>query len=248
MKRRLMYALVAMTAMFAAVGLTPNATAAGTQVVLNKPPTARITGQTSGIFVGDTITYSGTGSSDPGGKIAGYAWSATAKGAVVGSATASTAAVTFTAAGTTTISLTVTDNGLLNGLFGPVMVQKATTTLDVTVKVRPNGPPVFGAPGPQISAPTGYFASGSVAYTDPDGDDVDITKVVCSGCVGTPSIYNNSTNAGVPNALQHGGFSVNTACYPRNIGLEITISDGHGHEATTYRSIVVYQGTSSCTG
>lgn len=72
----------------------------------NQPPTARANGPYTGT-AGQPIAFSSSGSSDPDGSIASYAWS-------FGDGTTSTQASppkTYAAAGTYTATLTVTDNG-----------------------------------------------------------------------------------------------------------------------------------------
>lgn len=212
---------------------------------LNAPPTARITAPAGQVYVGDTVTFSGAESSDPDGQVAGYAWSASGA-SVTGSAASKTAAVSFTQAGTAKITLTVTDNGVLNGLLnpilGPQLTETGTTTKDVKVIVRPNRAPVFTTFRGPNSAPTAYFVGNNIGFTDPDGDDVDIVTISCSGCRGTASIFNNSSGAGVPNAEQREGFVVNTPCFQQNIGVNVTIDDRHGHQATINRTITIYNG------
>ena len=86
----------------------------------NQPPTASFTNSCTDL----ACTFNGTGSSDPDGSIASYAWNwgdGTADG------TGSTPSHTYAAAGTYTVRLTVTDN---NGATG-------TTTTPVTVTAPP---------------------------------------------------------------------------------------------------------------
>jgi chitodextrinase len=92
----------------------------------NDPPTAVATASCSGA----TCSFSGAGSSDPDGTIAGYLWDfgdgATATGVTV--------TRTFTASGTYTVELIVTDD---DG-------DEAVTSVDVTVTVT--GPPTGPIP------------------------------------------------------------------------------------------------------
>ena len=236
---------VAATAVATAALLVAPSPAGAASYGLNAPPTAKITGPAGQVYVGDTVTFSGAESSDPDGQVAGYAWSAT-DAALTSSNAAKTATFSFPKAGTARITLTVTDNGVLNGLLnpiiGPQLTESGTTTKNVNVIVRPNRAPVFTTFRGPNSAPTAYFVGNNVGFTDPDGDDVDIVSVTCSGCRGTPSYFNNSSGAGTPNAEQREGFLVNTPCYQQNIGVNITIDDRHGHQATINRTIIVYNG------
>ena len=86
----------------------------------NQPPTASFTSSCTDL----ACSFNGTGSTDPDGTIASYAWNwgdATADGS------GATANHTYAAAGTYTARLTVTDN---NGATG-------TTTSPVTVTAPP---------------------------------------------------------------------------------------------------------------
>ena len=82
------------------------------------------------MITGRTVTFSGAGSSDPDGTIAGYAWS-------FGDGTTGTGATpshTYAADGTFTVTLTVTDD---DGATG-------TTTRSVTVAAPPVEPVAVG--------------------------------------------------------------------------------------------------------
>ncbi|NYJ06259.1 beta strand repeat-containing protein [Petropleomorpha daqingensis] len=95
-------------------------TAVAGPVAPNQNPTAAFTATQNGLTVG----VDGTGSSDPDGQIASYAWNwgdSTAPGS------GATASHTYAAAGTYTVTLTVTDN----------RGGTATTTHDVTVANAP---------------------------------------------------------------------------------------------------------------
>lgn len=77
----------------------------------NTPPVANA-GSDQVAFVGDLVTLTGAGSSDPDGTITGYSWTQISGPAVTLSST-TTASPTFTpaAVGTCVIGLIVTDNG-----------------------------------------------------------------------------------------------------------------------------------------
>jgi PKD repeat protein len=121
----------------------------------NQPPTAMISGPTSGIANAD-VTFDGSGSMDPDGTIAAYDWD-------LGDGTAATgASVTHAyAEGSYTVTLTVTDDA------GDT--DTATLTIDVSV---PNVPPVAEIAGPANgTAGTAVTFDGS-ASSDPDGNIV----------------------------------------------------------------------------
>lgn len=120
----------------------------------NQPPVSRITGPSS-TSAGITVTFSGTGSTDPDGTIATYDWN-------FGDGTAgSGATVTKSfAAGTWPVQLTVTDNlGLTNTAMVPIVVAAAGT----------NVPPTANAGGPYSGTVGSAIAFNGAGSTDSDG-------------------------------------------------------------------------------
>ncbi|SEI02395.1 MULTISPECIES: PKD domain-containing protein [unclassified Leifsonia] len=94
---------------------TPAQNPVTTTLPPNQPPVASFTASTNGL----TVSVDGTGSSDPDGTIAGYAWDF-GDGATATTATASHA---YASGGTYTVTLTVTDNrGGTNAATKPVTV------------------------------------------------------------------------------------------------------------------------------
>ncbi len=117
-------------------------------VVANQPPVASFTTSVSGL----SVSADGTGSSDPDGTIAGYAWTAD------GGQTSSDPKPTFTFpdTGTYTIGLTVTDNdGATN-----------TTSHQVSVVKPANQPPVASF---TVSVSGLSVNVNGSASSDPDG-------------------------------------------------------------------------------
>lgn len=104
----------------------------------NRAPTARVAANFD-VFIGDSVTLSGTQSSDSDGSIASYVWAQTAGTPTVTLENADTATASFTAPDVTadsdlTFQLTVTDN------------EGATATATVVVTVNLDDPPVAIAP------------------------------------------------------------------------------------------------------
>ncbi|QTE28896.1 PKD domain-containing protein [Pengzhenrongella sicca] len=114
---------------------------------VNQVPIASFTAASSLL----TADVDATGSSDPDGTIAGYAWSF----GDGGTATGATASHAYTAGGTYTITLTVTDNSGAT----------ATTTRDVTVALA-NVPPTASFTATATGLSAAVDAAGS---SDPDG-------------------------------------------------------------------------------
>ncbi|HVP10078.1 MAG TPA: glycoside hydrolase family 44 protein, partial [Phycisphaerae bacterium] len=122
---------------------------------VNQPPNAVISAIPTSGTAPLTVSFSGTGSSDPDGSIASYAW-AFGDGAT---ATGATASHTYQTAGTYTAKLTVTDNGGAT----------ASTTVTITVAAA-NQPPkaVISATPASGAAPLAVSFNGT-GSSDPDG-------------------------------------------------------------------------------
>ncbi|MEN0083467.1 MAG: PKD domain-containing protein [Leifsonia sp.] len=112
----------------------------------NQPPVAAFTSSQSNL----TVNVDGTGSSDPDGTIAAYAWDF----GDGGTATTATASHAYVAAGTYTISLTVTDD------------KGAKNTIAKQVTVVANKPPVASFTSSVSNLNVAFDASAS---SDPDG-------------------------------------------------------------------------------
>ncbi|RKR72934.1 beta strand repeat-containing protein [Frondihabitans australicus] len=130
-------------------GATGTATSSVTVVAphVNQPPSAVITASTTGL----KVSVDGTGSSDPDGTVASYAWNF-GDGST---ATGSTSSHTYLAGGTYTVTLTVTDNSGATG----------TATQSVTV-AAPNQAPVASM---TLGANALTLTADGSASQDPDG-------------------------------------------------------------------------------
>jgi PKD repeat protein len=133
--------------------VTDNAAATGqtvhtvTVTAPNAPPVASFTSACNGL----TCSFNASGSSDPDGTIASYAWS-------FGDATSGSGATTshtFAAGGSYPVTLTVTDNAAATG--------QTVGTVTVTA---PNAPPVVSFTSACSALTCSFDASGS---SDPDG-------------------------------------------------------------------------------
>ncbi|MDM7855569.1 PKD domain-containing protein [Cellulomonas alba] len=146
-------------------GATASTTNTVTAVAPNQAPVSSFTASTKDL----TATLDGTGSSDPDGKVASYAWSF-GDGST---GTGSTATHTYAKAGTYTVTLAVTDD------------RGATTSSSKTVTaVEPNKAPLasFTASAQDLTA--SVDASGS---SDPDGSIASYAWDFGDGATGTGS-------------------------------------------------------------
>jgi PKD repeat protein len=131
--------------------------------VPNEPPVSDPNGPYSA-QVGETITFDGSGSTDPDGSIASYAW-AFGDGST-GTGVNPTHA--YATAGTFTVSLMVTDNdGATN-----------TASTTATIAEVPNEPPVSDPNGP-YSAQVGAGKSGRQTDQDHVGGPERRSRELC---------------------------------------------------------------------
>ena len=139
------------------------ATAVTTRVVtVNGRPTARFTATPNPAQVGQPVTFDASGSSDPGGTIASYAWDLDNDGQF-DDASGVTTSRAF-AEGTHTVGLLVTDN----------LGATDTATLSVTVNAAPTAPPPNQPPAASFTAVPAAPLTGDVVTfvstsTDPNG-------------------------------------------------------------------------------
>jgi YD repeat-containing protein len=137
-----------------------SATATTTRVltVQNRLPTASFTATPNPVVSGNSVSFNGSGSTDPDGTISKYEWDFDGNGSYETStgATATTTKV-FATAGNVTVGLRVTDNS--GGT--------ATTTKALTVSNRAPTASFTATPNP---VPTGTAVSfNGAGSTDPDG-------------------------------------------------------------------------------
>ncbi|PYR56600.1 MAG: hypothetical protein DMF91_21530 [Acidobacteria bacterium] len=140
-------------------------------VIVNAPPVAAFTSACSGL----TCSFNASGSSDPDGTIASYAWTF-GDGTTGAGATTSR---TYAAGGSYTVTLTVTDNGGAASQTGHV----------VTV----NAPPVASFTSACSGLTCSFNASGS---SDPDGTIASYAWTFGDGTTGSGATANHTYAAG----------------------------------------------------
>jgi len=152
----------------------------------NAPPTANA-GTSQAVSGGVLVTLNGTGSNDPDGSIASYAWTQTA-GTAVTLSNAAVAQPTFTspavgAATTLTFSLVVTDN---RG------AASSAATVNVTVSPGTNIAPIANAGTDQSVTSGSQVTLNGTGSTDADGT---IASYAWTQTVGVPVNLSNATVA-----------------------------------------------------
>jgi PKD repeat protein len=201
-------------------GLT-NSVTKSYRVTANPPPTASFTSScTQG-----ACTFDGSASSDPGGSIAGYAW--TFGDTADNTATGATPSHTYTTSGNKTVTLTVTDNA---GATGSV-----THTVAVTVT-----PPANAAP---TAAFTSACADRSCAF---DGS----TSTDDGGIVSYDWDFGDGTT---PHGTGVAPSHPYAAAGPYDVVLTVTDAQGLTNSVTITTTVPdnaapVAAFTSSCTG
>jgi YD repeat-containing protein len=191
------------------------ATASRVLTVQNRLPTASFTATPATVVSGSSVTFNGSGSTDPDGTIAKYEWDFDGNGTYETS-TGSTSTTTraMPVPGTITVGLRVTDN---NG-------GTATTTRTVTVTNRAPTASFTATPNP---VPTGtnvtFNGSGS---SDPDG-----TVAKYEWDLDGNGTYETSTGATATTSKSFAAAGTVT------VGLRVT--DNLGLTATTTRAVTV---------
>ncbi len=191
------------------------ATASDTvNISVDLPPVAEA-GPDQAVTSGATVTLNGTGSYDPDGTIASYAWVQTAGATVVltGAATATPTFIAPNASGTLTFVLTVTDNS-------------GATASDM-VSVSVNLPPVAEA-GPDQAVTSGVTVTlnGAGSY-DPDGT---IVSYAWTQTAGAPVVLGGA-NTATP--------SFTAPATAGTLSFRLTVTDNAGSSASAVVNIVV---------
>jgi PKD repeat protein len=174
----------------------------------NQPPTAAIGGPSQG-QTGETLSFSGSGSSDADGTIASYAWD-------FGDSTSGSGAdVThsYAAAGTYTLRLTVTDN------------DGASDQADQTVQISAP-PPVNQPPTAVISGPVTAVVSQTLAFDAGSSSDADGSIVSYAWSFGDGATANGVSVSHM--YTQVGGYQVS-----------LTVTDDDGATATSGYTIQI---------
>ena len=196
----------------------------------NTPPTANANGPYSGT-VGQAVSFSSAGSTDPGGSIASYAWTF----GDGGTSSAANPSHSYANAGTYNVSLTVTDNQ------GASSASSATTA---TITAAGNQPPTANANGPYTGTPGAAVSFSSAGSTDSDGSIASYSWTFGDGGTSTAAnpthtysnagtyavtltVTDNNGASGTANATATIGGQV-SSCDPANLNVSINSTSQDG--------------------
>jgi PKD repeat protein len=194
-----------------------------TYTAANQPPTAAITANPTNGPVPLTVSFDGTGSSDPEGKSLSYSWDLNGDG-TFGDATGPTASYTYTTAGVYQPSLRVTDD------------QGASDTKTVTVTAGNTAPTaVVDTPPSSLTWKVGDPINFSGHATDAQDGALPASalswSVILHHCF-TPTDCHTHLIQNI-NAVSSGSFTAPDHEYPCWLELQLTATDSGGLTSTT---------------
>jgi glucose/arabinose dehydrogenase len=188
----------------------------------NQPPTARISATPTTGDAPLTVSFDGSGSTDPESGPLGYSWDLNGDG-TFGDATSPTASFTYSNSGTFTARLRVTDN------------QGASNTASVTITVGNTAPTaVIDTPAPTLTWKVGDPISFSGHASDAQDGTLPASalhwSMILHHCY-TPNDCHTHTVQEV-NGVTSGSFSAPDHQYPYWIELRLTATDSGGLTST----------------
>jgi glucose/arabinose dehydrogenase len=194
-----------------------------TYTAANQPPTAVITASPTNGPTPLSVSFDGTGSSDPEGKPLSYSWDLNGDG-VFGDATGPTASYTYTTAGVYHASLRVTDD------------QGATDTASVTITAGNTAPAaVIDSPTSSLTWKVGDAINFSGHATDAQDGPLPASalswSLILHHCYTPTDCHTHlvQTTSGVAS----GSFTAPDHAYPCWLELQLTATDSGGLTSTT---------------
>jgi PKD repeat protein len=189
----------------------------------NQPPTAVLTASPSNGPAPLTVSFDGTGSSDPEGRALTYSWDLNGDG-TFGDATGSTASYTYIPAGVYHPSLRVTDD------------QGATDTASTTVTVGNTAPSaVIDSPASSLTWKVGDTINFSGHATDPQDGTLPASalswSLIMHHCF-TPTDCHTHLIQTI-NGVSSGSITAPDHAYPCWLELQLTATDSGGLRSTT---------------
>jgi glucose/arabinose dehydrogenase len=194
-----------------------------TYTAANQPPTAVITANPTNGLAPLTVSFNGTGSSDPEGKPLSYSWDLNGDG-TFGDATGPTASYTYTTAGVYHPSLRVTDD------------QGATDTKSVTVTVGNTAPTaVIDTPTSSLTWKVGDTINFSGHATDTQDGTLPASRLTWSlilhHCFSPSDCHTHLIQT--LNGVSSGSVTAPDHEYPCWLELQLTATDSGGLTSTT---------------
>jgi len=188
----------------------------------NQPPTARIGASPTSGSAPLTVSFDGTGSTDPEARPLTYSWDLNGDG-TFGDSTSSTATYTYTSSGAYTAKLRVTDD------------QGATDTASVTITVGNTAPTaVIDTPGASLTWKVGDTIGFSGHASDAQDGTLPASalswSMVLHHC-STPNNCHTHTIQDFP-GVASGSFSAPDHQYPCWIEVRLTATDSGGLTST----------------
>jgi glucose/arabinose dehydrogenase/PKD repeat protein len=189
----------------------------------NQPPTASITASPTNGGVPLTVSFDGSGSTDPEGRPLTYSWDLNGD-QVFGDATGPTATHTYTAQGTYTAGLRVTDD------------QGATDVASVTITAG-NSAPVAMIDAP--SASLTWKVGDPIGFSGHASDTQDGTlpasalswKLIVHHCTSPTDCHTHEVQTA--NGTASGSFTAPDHSYPCWLEVQLTATDSGGLTSTT---------------
>jgi len=194
-----------------------------TYTAANQPPTAVISASPTSGTPPLTVSFSGTGSSDPEGRPLTYSWDLNGDG-TFGDATGATATHTYTASGTYQPSLRVIDD------------QGATDTESVTITVGNTAPlPVIDAPAAGLTWKVGDTINFTGHATDAQDGTLPASalrwKLIMHHCFTPTDCHAHELQTF--NGVSSGSFAAPDHKYPCWLELQLTATDSGGLASTS---------------
>ena len=185
----------------------------------NQPPTAVATASPTSGPVPLTVNFTGSGSSDPDGTIASYAWDLDGDGQYDDS-TAANPTFQYATAGARTVRLRVTDNIGAEDVSDPI-----------TITAGSNPPTaVIDTPAPSFTWKAGDVIAFSGHGTDPEDGTLPASalrwNVTLQHCISPGNCHSHPVQSF--NGVASGSFSAPDHEYPSFLQLTLTVTDSSG--------------------